>query len=77
MSCTHDNRRQYRYALGRRTAEMCRACHDELVASTGMSLTLVERRQADMPVLVERRHAPAPRWLSNLKAKAMDTWRAA
>lgn len=59
----------YRRYLGHGLTLLCDPCRDRLVNTTGMSLTPVERRETDLPVLTERRRSFRPAWLSHLRAR--------
>jgi hypothetical protein len=73
--CVHTDLKAYKQYLGHRITILCSECAASLQA-IGMSLTPVERREVDVPPLVERRRIGRPRWLDNLTARE-DTWRVA
>jgi len=69
--CIATDLRPYKRWIGHGVTILCSNCAASLQA-IGMSLTPLERRETDLPVLKERRRFPRPRWL----AKALD-WSAA
>lgn len=66
--CGSNEVRCYKLYLRDKYTLLCSPCASSLTA-IGMSLTLVERRQTDMAVVVERRHTFIPRWLRHLPAR--------
>jgi hypothetical protein len=71
--CIQTDLKAYKQYLGHRVTILCGSCAASLQA-IGMSLTPIERRETDLPVLTERRRIGRPRWLDNLTARE-DTWR--
>ena len=69
--CIATDLRAYKRYIGHGLVILCGNCAASL-QDIGMSLTLVERREVDVPPMVERRRLPRPKWL----AKALD-WSAA
>lgn len=65
--CIQTDVQPYKKFIGKGLVLLCGSCADALRA-IGMSLTPVERREVDLPVLVERR-AFRPAWLDRLTAR--------
>jgi hypothetical protein len=72
--CLGTDLKAYRQYLGHRITILCGSCAAALKA-IGMSLTPIERRETVLPVLVERRRIPRPRWMDNRRARD-ESWRA-
>jgi len=70
--CIGSDLKPYRQYLGHRITVLCGSCATAL-QGIGMSLTPVERRETDLPVVVERRRI-RPRWLDHLTNRD-DTYR--
>ena len=66
--CLGTDLKAYKQFIGHRLTILCGSCAASLQA-IGMSLTPVERRETDLPVLTERRRIGRPRWLDNLRAR--------
>lgn len=71
--CRNTDLKAYKQYLGHRVTILCGACATSL-QDIGMSLTPIERREVDLPVVENRRRIARPRWLDNLMARD-DTWR--
>lgn len=72
--CIQTDLKAYKRYIGHGVTILCGSCASALQA-IGMSLTPVERRETDLPVLHERRKISKPRWLDRLTARADDSWR--
>jgi hypothetical protein len=66
--CIQTDLKAYKRFIGHGVTILCGSCASSLMA-IGMSLTPVERRVADLPVLTERRRIRRPAWLAHLTAR--------
>jgi hypothetical protein len=66
--CRNTDLAVYKLGLRHQFTLLCGSCHASLSA-IGMPLIPVERREASLPVLVERRKAFRPAWLDRLQGR--------